>query len=159
MRKAVALMLAACLTGAVASAQMKVQPQQPPQSPVTVTPGPGAPLVQRNAPTQFPRISIEDAYKLYRENKAVFIDVRSNEQYKLGHIEGALSIPGSQIVKRYGEVTPGKTVITYCACSAEQSSGRAASTMIAHGAKNILALKGGWNDWKKAGYPTATGPK
>lgn len=158
MRKTVVVLtIASLLAGAVASAQMKVQPQ--PQNPVQITPGGPAPLVPQSAPAQFPRISIADAYKMYKENKAVFIDVRSNEQYQLGHIKGALSIPGSQLVKRYAEVTPGKTVITYCACSAEQSSGRAASTMIAHGAKNIFALKGGWNDWKSAGYPTATGPK
>lgn len=156
MRKSVVVLTVASLfIGALASAQMKVQPQ----SPVKITPGGAAPLVPQSAPAQFPRISLEDAYKLYKEKKAVFIDVRSNEQFQLGHISGALSIPGSQLVKRYGEVTPGKTVITYCACSAEQSSGRAASTMIAHGAKNIFALKGGWNDWKSAGYPTATGPK
>jgi len=28
-----------------------------------------------------------------------------------------------------------------------------------HGVKNTAALKGGWNAWKAAGLPTATGPK
>ena len=28
-----------------------------------------------------------------------------------------------------------------------------------HGVKNVCALKGGWNDWKANGYPTATGPE
>ncbi|HEX6099473.1 MAG TPA: rhodanese-like domain-containing protein [Thermoanaerobaculia bacterium] len=112
-----------------------------------------------NVPGQFPRISIADAQKLYASGQAVFIDVRSNEQFTLGHIKGAKGIPGSQLIRRFNEVTPGKTVITYCACSAEQSSGRAAADLIAHGVKNVFALKGGWHEWKSAGHPVAAGPK
>ena len=62
-------------------------------------------------------------------------------------------------MSRFSEVPPGKTVITYCACSAEQSSGHAATNLIDHGVKNVWALKGGWDDWKTNGYPTAAGPK
>jgi len=110
-------------------------------------------------PTKFSRISMDDAIKLYKSNQAVFVDVRSNEQFSYGHIKGALSIPGSQLVKRYAEVPPRKTVILYCACSAEQSSGRAASDLAAHGVRNVFALKGGWEEWKSKGQPTAVGPK
>ncbi|HEX6096099.1 MAG TPA: rhodanese-like domain-containing protein, partial [Thermoanaerobaculia bacterium] len=67
--------------------------------------------------------------------------------------------PGSQLIRRFNEVPPRKTVITYCACSAEQSSGRAAADLIAHGVKNVFALKGGWGDWKSQGHPIATGAK
>lgn len=151
MRKALVLTLA-CLVTSALHAQMKVQPP-PKRPPVTVQ---GA---RTASPTAFPRISQADALKLYKEGKAVFIDVRSNGQFSLGHIKDALSIPGSQLVKRFNEVPVKKTVITYCACSAEQSSGRAAASLIAHGVKNVFALKGGWDEWKANGNPTATGPK
>ena len=140
------------LTGALAHAQMKPAPPGQ-KSPIVVS---GA---KQAAAGSFPRISQADAYKLYREGKAVFIDVRSNGQFSLGHIKGALSIPGSQIISRFREVTPGKTVITYCACSAEQSSGQAATNLVNHGVKNVWSLKGGWQDWKANGYPIAAGPK
>ena len=154
MRKAVALAVL-CAVSVTAGAQMKKDPQQ-------AAPKGRAPLqatgTRSTAPT-FARISIPDAIKLYKSGQAVFIDVRSNEQYTYGHIKGALSIPRSQIVRRFGEVTPRKTVITYCACSAEQSSGVAAADLMAHGVKNVFALKGGWTDWKNQGHPTAVGPK
>lgn len=152
MRKSIVLALTLTLTGALAHAQMK---QAPPgqKSPIVVS---GA---QQANSGSFPRISQANAYKMYREGKAVFIDVRSNAQFSLGHIKGSLSIPGSQIVSRFREVTPGKTVITYCACSAEQSSGHAAADLVKHGVKNVWALKGGWTEWKANGYPTATGAK
>jgi rhodanese-related sulfurtransferase len=97
--------------------------------------------------------------KLYKENKAVFIDVRSNQSYTDQHIRGALSIPRSEIIRRYSEVPVLKTVITYCACDAEQSSGAAAASLIAHGVKNVWALKGGIDEWKSAGGPVGAGPR
>ena len=155
--KKVLIVLACLLLGTIAGAQMKPQPKPatPPKSPLVVpgATGGGSPL------SNFPRISQEDAIKLFKQNKATFVDVRSNEQYSYGHIKGALSIPRSQIIARFSEVAPGKTVITYCACSAEQSSGAAAANLIAHGVKNVFALKGGWNEWKAAGLPVAVGPK
>ena len=155
MRKAVIVAVALALTGSLASAQYKVQKPAPTttKSPVVVS---GARTADA---TTFPRISITDAMKLYKEGKAVFVDVRSNGQFQTGHIKGALSIPGSQIVSRFSEVPPNKTVITYCACSAEQSSGRAASDLLGHGVRNVFALKGGWNEWKAKGYPAQAGPK
>ena len=155
MRRVFAIVVMSVLSAAVASAQMKVAPKP--------APGQAKPLAVPGArtanPANFPRISMADAVKLHKAGKAVFIDVRSNEQFSYGHIRGAKSIPNSQLVQRFNEVPPGLTVITYCACSAEQSSGRGASSLIAHGVKNVFALKGGWEEWKASGNPTAVGPK
>lgn len=159
MRKA-ALLAVALLTlfaAVFASAQYKQSPQTTTQKPAS------SPLVVPNTTsrggTNFPRISIADAIKLHKEGKAVFIDVRSNEQFSYGHIKGAMSIPGSQIVKRFAEVPTQKVVVTYCACDAEQSSGRAVNELLSHGVRNVFALKGGWHEWKKQGFPVAAGPK
>jgi rhodanese-related sulfurtransferase len=85
--------------------------------------------------------------------------VRSHPSFRTGHIKGALSIPGSQLIQRFSEVTPGKMVITYCACDAEQSSGKAVLNLYAHGVKNAAALKGGLAEWKAARLPIAAGPR
>jgi len=151
----VILVTLALLTAAVASAQYKQQVPAAPaaKSPIIITGGHAA------SANSFPRISQAEAIKLYREGRAVFVDVRSNGQFSLGHIKGAMSIPGSQIVSRFQEVPVRKTVITYCACSEEQSSGRAVAELVNHGVKNVFALKGGWTEWKANGYPFAAGPK
>ena len=159
MKKTV-LLSALCLAAMPLVAQMKKPSTPAPAAGSSANRMPIAVAGARNnaAPT-FARISIDDAVKLQKSGKAVFVDVRSNEQYSYGHIKGALSIPGSQLIKRFSEVKPGSTVITYCACSAEQSSGRAAADLMAHGVKNVFALKGGWSEWKGRGLPTAVGPK
>lgn len=156
MRNRIVAALAVLMVASLAQAQMKVNPSANASSPFIVS---GA---QKKAAEQFPRISIEDAVRMQKAGKAVFIDVRSNEQFEKGHIKGAYSIPGSQIVGRFKEVASehaGKTIITYCACSAEQSSGRAAQQLIGHGVKNVFALKGGWASWESGNYPVATGSK
>jgi rhodanese-related sulfurtransferase len=155
MKKTILFVLLSLLTLSLA-AQMKQQPKA--AAPAGRTPlavGGAAP----RAAAGFSRISIDDAVKLQKSGEAVFVDVRSHEQYSLGHIKGALSIPGSQLLARFREVPPRKTVITYCACGAEQSSGHAVQNLAAHGVKNIFALKGGWTEWKERGLPTATGSK
>jgi rhodanese-related sulfurtransferase len=150
------------MTAAIAAAQYKSN--APTTAPAAkAAPGTPSPVIVSGARTankaSFPRISQADAMKLYKEGKAVFIDVRSNQQFAVEHIKGALSIPGSQVVKRFSEVPRLKTVITYCACSAEQSSGRAAADLAAHGVKNVWALKGGIVEWKAQDGPTASGAK
>jgi len=104
------------------------------------------------------RISEKEAYRLQTNGSAVIVDVRSNSQYQLGHIKGSISIPRSQIVAKFKDLPPGKMVITYCACGAEEASGLAVLDLNNHGVKNTAALKGGLNAWKVARLPMQAGP-
>jgi 3-mercaptopyruvate sulfurtransferase SseA len=114
MRKAVTLVAACALVTGVAAAQMKVKPSAPVQK---------APLSVQGAQQQpqqpnldaIRRISTSEALKLANRGEAVIVDVRSNESFTLGHIRGAYSIPGSQLLKRLKELPMGKMIITYCA--------------------------------------------
>lgn len=162
MRKTVTAVAACLFVTGLASAQMKKNPTPAPAAQRPALTG-ASPLVvsgaQQTGDQTVRLISRDDAYKLYQQNKAIFIDVRSGEQFALGHIKGAVNIPGSQIISRFKEIMPGKVIITYCACSAEQSSARAVQQLASHGVKNTYALKGGWADWKTASLPIATGNK
>ena len=150
MRKTVIILALLAVTTA-ATAQMKKNPQ--PARPAGTPQGVPMP-VQKPTADAATRIKLDDAWKLYQADKAVFIDVRSKESYDKGHIKGALSIPGSQLIRRFREIPPGKMIITYCACSAEQSSGHAVVELNAHGVKNTAALVGGIQGWEAAGRPT-----
>ena len=125
-------------------AQMKPQPQSPVRIEYTKA---------KEASEQAPRISKEEAEKLFKEGKAVFVDVRTEQTYSIGHIKGALSIPGSQLAMRITEIPPKKKIITYCACHAEETAGLAVAILKAHGFKDAAALKGGWIEWRDSHYP------
>ena len=154
--------LAASLIANVASGQMKAQPR-PANAQGVPQNGNGNMQVsvggQGGVKLEGAKISVAEAEKLVRTGKAVFVDVRSNDQFALGHIKGALNIPGSQLIARIREVPAGKRIIAYCACSAEQSSAHAVQELTAHGIKNSAALVGGWNSWQTAKLPTAIGRK
>jgi 3-mercaptopyruvate sulfurtransferase SseA len=112
MRKAVTLVAACVLVTGIASAQMKKKPAAPaPSGPLAVS---GANKQQASVDA-VRRITRDEALKLMNKGDAVMVDVRSNEQFSLGHIRGAYSIPGSQLMTRLKELPPGKMIITYCA--------------------------------------------
>jgi len=100
-------------TGLV-NAQMKsaVPPASTPSPQVTqVTPIPVAQAPLESAR----RISREEAIKLVKAKKAVYVDVRARDQYDQGHIKGALSIPLGDLLTRLREIPPKAFIITYCA--------------------------------------------
>jgi len=138
------IVLVSLLIAGAAVAQMKPQPQSPIRIEYTKA---------KEASEQAPRISKEEAEKLYKEGKAVFVDVRTEHTYSVGHIKGALSIPGSQLAMRITEIPPKKKIITYCACHAEETAGLAVAILKAHGIKDAAALKGGWLEWRDSHYP------
>lgn len=61
------------------------------------------------------RITIEEARAAAEAGKAVFLDVRSPDAYRLGHIKGALSVPEGTVAARASELPKDKLIITYCA--------------------------------------------
>lgn len=105
----------AFLATGLADAQMKsaVPPGTKPST-VQVTTGVAAPVPE--APLESARrITREEAIKLVKQKKAVYVDVRSKEQYDQAHIAGAMSIPLGDIITRARELPPGKFIVTYCA--------------------------------------------
>ena len=112
---------AAMMIATVADAQFKTA--APP--PAATQTGPGTIKIEApGATTTTPqpdqletarRISREDAMKMVKQKKAVYIDVRSKESFDEGHLPGAISIPLSELAAHYKDLPHGKFLITYCA--------------------------------------------
>jgi rhodanese-related sulfurtransferase len=62
-----------------------------------------------------PRISSKEAHRLVEEDGAMLIDVRSPEEFTMGHLPGAVNIPVREIAKR-GDVLWAKRqpLVLYC---------------------------------------------
>ena len=114
MRILAAVTAAALFATGLASAQMKAATQPTTTAPqVQIAP---APQVQAVPPLESARrIERDEAIKLVKEKKAVFVDVRGKESYDAGHIAGAISIPGTDLITRLKDLPSGKMIITYCA--------------------------------------------
>ncbi|MGZ8831206.1 MAG: rhodanese-like domain-containing protein [Thermoanaerobaculia bacterium] len=111
MRRFAAVAIFAALATVTASAQKVQVPAQSSNPSLIITPAPKPDPGLEKAR----RISRDEATKLVRRNKAVFVDVRTRESYDAGHIKGAISVPESQLTARMRELPPKMMWITYCA--------------------------------------------
>lgn len=91
----------------VAVVVLLIQSQQP--SPLTAsTQNPNIPY------PEVERISVQDAKAAYDAGTAVFVDVRGDDSYNMGHIPGAISIAEEEMEARFTELDPNDWIITYC---------------------------------------------
>ncbi|MEY7975653.1 rhodanese-like domain-containing protein [Streptomyces pilosus] len=85
------------------------------------------------------------------------LDVREDDEWKAGHAEGALHIPISEFVARYGELTEAAPqdgrVPVIC-----RSGGRSAQVTMYLAQQGIDAVNvhGGMQLWESAGRPVVT---
>jgi len=78
------------------------------------------------------------------------IDVRENDEWAAGHIEGAVHIPLAQLPGRVAEVPPDAQTLVYC-----KSGGRSAqaTVFLKHAGRDAVNLDGGVIAWERAGRP------
>lgn len=77
--------------------------------------------------------------------KAQLIDVRDRDEYDVGHILGARSIPYFELKQRYVELRKDQPVYLYE--DREYSAFRAAIELKKYGFEDLFVLKGGYEDW------------
>ncbi len=91
--------------------------------------------------------------KEMHESKAnpVLVDVRRHSEWDEGHIDGAIHIYLGRLPERLDEIPMGRPVVVQCKTGTRSSF--AASVLLKAGRKNIFNLLGGFDAWKKLGYP------
>lgn len=105
-------------------------------------------------------IDIDQAEQLFREGKAVFIDARHEEDFALGHIKGALSLPLDLLEKhseRIATIPKDALIVTYCGgeeCALSTDLGFKLASM---GYQNVRIFFSGWIEWKRQNLPVETG--
>jgi rhodanese-related sulfurtransferase len=106
-------------------------------------------------------IGLAQASLLFSENRALFLDARSEKEYKNGHVRGALSLPWEDVEQQFIEVAENlenqKAIITYCDGENCLLSHDLALFLKDMGFKNVYVLVNGWSIWKNAGLPVEKG--
>ena len=82
--------------------------------------------------------------------KGVWIDVRSTEEFKEGHLQGALNIPHDQIVDRIKSVSPDKNAPVNLYCRSGRRAEAALTELKKAGYTNVTN-HGGYEDLVKKG--------
>lgn len=87
------------------------------------------------------------------DDAPLVLDVRTEWEFKAGHVPGALHIPHTRLADRLSEVSAGKQdrVVVYC----EQGPRAAMAEGILEGAgfTKVRTLKGHMANWRSEGYP------
>jgi len=99
-------------------------------------------------------IQSEDLLRRVREGDVVVLDVRPQEEFDAGHIEGARSIPLAELEKGLARLPRKREIVAYC---------RGPYCVLAAEAVRILRGKGykavrmadGYPEWRDAGLPVA----
>lgn len=106
-------------------------------------------------------VSLDEAKVRYLTQSAIFIDARSPELYRAGHIDGALNLPFQDFDKLFPKVmqnVPLETpIITYCDGNNCDLSEELAFSLLEQGYAKVQVLRNGWTRWKQAGLPLAMG--
>jgi rhodanese-related sulfurtransferase len=104
-------------------------------------------------------LSIDEGYTLVEENRDnpdfVVIDVRTDAEFRDGHLEKALDFDFYADTFRENLDTLDKTKTYFVYCRSGSRSARAVKIMEELGFTKLYNLDGGYVQWEKRGYPVA----
>ena len=94
------------------------------------------------------------AVRLMNDESALALDIRSDAEYRAGHLLKAKNLPLKDLASRTHELNKyfNKPVIIYCASGLQ--SAKASALLHKAGFSNLYSLAGGLQAWDKAGLPT-----
>jgi rhodanese-related sulfurtransferase len=97
-------------------------------------------------------ISPAEASSLYAEKKAVIVDVRENDEWKVEHIAGAVHIPLDQLKDRLPELQAYKDTMVIAQCRGGKRSLKAMEVLKSAGFSKVYSMDGGLQSWTEQGF-------
>ncbi len=103
-------------------------------------------------------ISRGEATRLINKEDAVVVDVRQRDDFRKGHIAGAINIAAADIKKgSFGELEKHKSQPIIVVCATGQSAAEPAATLSAAGFEKVTVLKDGISGWSGENLPLVRG--
>jgi len=98
-------------------------------------------------------VPVSIAKELFDEGGYIFLDVRTANEFKMGHIPGAIHIERGLLEFKINNQIPDKNaqIVVYCKVGGRGSL--AAHTLVRMGYTNVVNIEDGWVAWEKSGYP------
>jgi rhodanese-related sulfurtransferase/DNA-binding MarR family transcriptional regulator len=87
-----------------------------------------------------------------RAGEVIVLDVRPAEEYRAGHLPGALSVPLKELAKRLGSLPKDREIVAYCRGPYCVFAPEAVKLLRAHGHRAV-ALEDGVSEWRARGLP------
>jgi len=110
--------------------------------------------VMREAREAVPEVTIDQVRERATGNgkDIVLVDVREREEYREGHLPGALSLPRGFLEMRVEQAVPDRNAPIIAYCQGGTRSLMAARALKEMGYQDVVSMSGGFGAWKGAGY-------
>ena len=97
------------------------------------------------------QLTIAEIKNIHKNKEALFIDARTIEEYKEGHIPGAINIPAGLVrIKKMdmlNQIPKDLQIIVYCEDSQCHMADRLAKEMQYLKFTSVTVFRGGWEEW------------
>lgn len=104
---------------------------------------------QSGLPSEIP---VSQAHDMYLKG-ALFVDVRTQQEWDQGHIANSILIPLDVLQSRMGELPRDRDIVVVCHSGARSKQG--SSILRQGGFVRATCMNGGIQAWVTAGYPLA----
>ena len=102
-------------------------------------------------PGTTPQITVRDLRESLARGAVTLVDVRHDNEWLSGHIDGARHITLGYLADRIDEIPKTKPIVVQCAAGMRSAIG--ASLLQARGVENVINLIGGIGEWRKSSFP------
>jgi rhodanese-related sulfurtransferase len=110
-------------------------------------------MISKEQDEDYGDVSVERARELIQDKPAlVILDVRTDAEFRDGHIEGAINIPVGELEGRLGELDRDDEMLVYCRTGNRSST--AVGILEGNDFTKIYHMNEGITAWTSAGYPT-----
>jgi rhodanese-related sulfurtransferase len=99
------------------------------------------------------QIDPQTLINLVNHESALVIDVRSENEFKVGHITSAKNMPAADFASKIQNIVKYKDKPVVLVCSSGRASQNTGAALRKQGFTNISSLAGGINAWQRAGLP------
>jgi len=82
----------------------------------------------------------------------VVVDLRKPQEFRGGHLPGAISVPLAELDRRFAEIPTSPMVVLYCQCPIEVAA-TAYAFLESKGYLNHVVLQEGYDGWLRRRYP------
>lgn len=101
-------------------------------------------------------VTLRELRRLVRHGEVTLLDVRPGDEFRAGHIPGAVSIPVRNLRRRLRELPRRREIIAYCRGPYCGFAVEAVTLLRKHGFRARRAEEG-WPAWRDAGHAVAVG--
>ena len=96
-------------------------------------------------------ISVDQAYQIYQQGDAFFLDVRELSEWNEFHAPGTTLISLGELAARVNEVPRDRPIVVVCRSGNRSQQGR--DILLDAGFTDVTSMDGGLNEWRSKGYP------